>query len=102
MKEGGGTNKQRTFPSPSMPTGPAVSQGNLAYNVPREEARCAKRRITAPQKGSLVCYVSTRRQPDLGGALSDCHLLSCAGFLQRVFSQCLIRDGTLQHVSSET
>ena len=48
------------------------------------------------------CYVSTGRQPDLGGALSDCHLLSCAGFLQGVFSQCLIRDGTLQHVSSET
>ena len=35
----------------------------------------------------LWCYVSTRRQPDLGGALSDCHLLSCAGFLQGVFSQ---------------
>ena len=59
MKEGGGTNKQRTFPSPSMPTfdiptGPAISQGNLAYNVPREEARHAKRRLTAPRKGSLT------------------------------------------------
>ena len=33
------------------------------------------------------CYVSTGRQPDLGGALSDCHLLSCAGVSPRVFSQ---------------
>ena len=49
-----------------------------------------------------ACYVSTGRQPDLGGALSDCHLLSCVGVSPRVFSQCLIRDGTLQHVSSET
>ena len=48
------------------------------------------------------CYVSTRRQPDLGGALSDCHLLSVVGVSPKVFSQCLIRDGTLQHVSSKT
>ena len=48
------------------------------------------------------CYVSTGRQPDLGGALSDCHLLSCTGVSPRVFSQCLVRDGTLQHVYRET
>ena len=49
-----------------------------------------------------ICYVSTGHQPDLGGALSDCHLLSCVGVSPKVFSQCLIRDGTLQHVSSKT
>ena len=51
---------------------------------------------------AAACYVSTRRQPDLGGVLSDCHLLSCVGFLQGVFSQYLTRDGTLQHVYSGT
>ena len=49
-----------------------------------------------------TCCVSTGRQPDLGGALSDCHLLSVVGVSPKVFSQCLIRDGTLQHVSSKT
>ena len=49
-----------------------------------------------------ACYVSTGRQPDLGGALSICHLLSCVGVSPKVFSQYLIRDGTLQHVYSET
>ena len=50
----------------------------------------------------VSCYVSTGRQPDLGGALSDCHLLSCAGVSPRGLQPILIKDGTLQHVSSET
>ena len=52
-------------------------------------------------KYMTFCYVSTGRQPDLGGALSDCHWLSVAGVSPKVFSQYLIRDGALQHVSSE-
>ena len=50
----------------------------------------------------IECYVSTGRQPDLGNALSDCHLLSYAGFLQRGLQPILTRDGTLQHVCSKT
>src|ERR1700735_109342 len=50
----------------------------------------------------IGCYVSTGRQPDLGGALSDCHLLSCVGVSPRGLQPILIRDGTLQHVYSET
>ena len=53
-------------------------------------------------RSSESCYVSTGRQPDLGGALSDCHLLSCAGFLQGGLQPILTRDGTLQHVYSGT
>ena len=45
-----------------------------------------------------LCYVSTGRQPDLGGVLSDCHLLSCAGVSPKGLQPILIRDGTLQHV----
>ena len=58
MEEGGGTNKQYSFPYPHMPTfdiptGPAITQGGLAYNALREEARRAKR-ITMPQQGSIA------------------------------------------------
>ena len=42
------------MPTFDIPTGPTVTQGNLAYNVLREEARRAKRRITTPWKGSLA------------------------------------------------
>ena len=37
-----------------IPTGPAVTQRSLAYNVPREEARRANRRITSLRRGSLA------------------------------------------------
>ena len=56
--------------------------------------------LTADGIREIKCYISTWRQPDLGRALSDCHLLSVAGVSPRVFSQYLIRDGTLQCVSS--
>lgn len=37
-----------------VPTGPAITQGNLAYNVPKEEARRAKRPIMTARRGSLA------------------------------------------------
>lgn len=42
------------MPTFNIPTGPTCTQENLAYNVLREEARRAKRRITTPRKGSLA------------------------------------------------
>ena len=56
--EGGGTNKQSSFPYLDMhafdiPTGPTITQGDLAYNTLREEACCAKQ-ITMLQQGSLA------------------------------------------------
>jgi hypothetical protein len=59
MEEGGGDKQTNSFPHPNMPTfdiptGPAITQGSLTYNVAREEACRAKRRITTPRKGSLA------------------------------------------------
>ena len=58
MEEGGGTNKQHSFPYLNMPTfdiptGPTITQGSLAYNAPREKARRTKQ-ITKPRQGSLT------------------------------------------------
>ena len=59
--EGGGEGQTNNALSPppgmptfNIPTGPTCTQENLAYNVLREEARRAKRRITTPRKGSLA------------------------------------------------
>lgn len=37
-----------------IPTGPAITQGSLTYNVPREEAHHAKCRMTTLPQGSLT------------------------------------------------
>ena len=42
------------MPTFEIPTGPAVTERSLAYNVPREEARRAKRRVTSLRQGSLA------------------------------------------------
>src|SRR6266571_6291873 len=43
-----------TMPTFEIPTGPAITQTNFAYHGPREEARCTKRRITKPRRGSMA------------------------------------------------
>ena len=56
-----------------------MTEGRLDEYVSnfQDLAACAGMDLSAP---NTMCYVSTRHQPDLGRALSDCHLLSCAGF----------------------
>ena len=43
-----------TMPTFEIPTGPAITQTNFAYHGPREEARCTKRCITKPRRGSMA------------------------------------------------
>jgi hypothetical protein len=55
----GWTNKQTLFPSCTMstfeiPTGPAITQCSLAYNVCREETHCTKHQMTSLPWGSLT------------------------------------------------
>ena len=42
------------MPTFDIPTGPAISERSSAYNVPREEARRAKRRTMTPKIGSMA------------------------------------------------
>ena len=42
------------MPAFDIPTVPAISQRSPAYHVPKEDARRAKRRVTAPRKGSMM------------------------------------------------
>ncbi len=42
------------MPTFEIPTGPAITQRSVAYNVPREEARRAKRHVAKPRKGSMT------------------------------------------------
>src|ERR1700744_6240369 len=42
------------MPEFEIPTGPAITQRDLANNASREEARRAKRRATTPRRGSIA------------------------------------------------
>ena len=42
------------MPAFDIPTVPAISQRSPAYHVPKEDARRAKRCVTAPRKGSMT------------------------------------------------